>query len=116
MIFNIFMEFENIETISAEDAESYLSDDILSIEEVRYVPGEGWSTDPEGWILDLSWRDPGNVNGEYRLSAFFRGDPDSMATFKSRSCHAVRDAIDLALERMVASRSVERVSQAFSEL
>ncbi|MGH3907913.1 MAG: hypothetical protein ACRDTE_27605 [Pseudonocardiaceae bacterium] len=116
MIFNIFVEFENLEKITAEDVEAYLTDDILSIEEVRYVPGKGWSTDPDGWILDLSWRDPGDVNGEYQLSAYFRGDSDIMATFKSRSCHAVRNAIDLALERMVASRSVERVSQAFSEL
>jgi hypothetical protein len=116
VVFNIFVEFEDGEPISPEDAEWYLSDDILSIERVVLSDGR-WVSEPGDWLLDLGWSAPGDVDGEYVLTVLHGGWDDPCAVFRSRSCRAVQQAIDLAFHEIIAGGGgIAGLSEAFGRL
>jgi hypothetical protein len=113
--FNSFVEFADDELATPEDARRYLSEDLLSIERVEYSD-DRWKREPDGWLLDLGWSDPGDPTGEYVLTVL-RGNWDRpTATFRNRSVGAIQSAIDLAFEEILAGRTVEELAERFVRL
>ncbi|MEV0589992.1 hypothetical protein [Nonomuraea cavernae] len=115
VVFNIFVAFDDDEPITSHDADAYLSDDILSIERMAFS-GDHWTRHPSDWLLDLSWSDPGRVEGEYVLKALRGGWDEPTAGFRSRSRRAVQQAIDLTFEMIADGCGVEELSEAYRRL
>lgn len=115
VIFNIFVDFSDQEEISQEDVDSYLSDDILSVEKLRFT-GDRWETDPVDVLIDLSWSEPGSTTGEYVLSVIQGGWEGSTATFRHRDTYRIRDAIELTFEELLAGRAIPELAKVFSTL
>lgn len=115
VVFNIFVEFDEGEPCAGNDAAVYLSEDILSIEPIVFSGGR-WVNDPGGWLLDLGWSPPGDIDGEYVLTVLPGGWDDPTAVFRSRSWRAVQRAIDQAFQEIIAGCSVDELSDTFRRL
>lgn len=108
VLFNNFVELPPYEEMTPEDADAYLSDDLLSIAAVRYGP-DGWGTDPAGAAIDLGWTPAADVGGRYTLTALVGGWDEPIAVFQHRDRDLVRRAIDAALGALLPGAPVDRV-------
>jgi hypothetical protein len=113
--FNIFVEFGEGEPITAWDADAYLSQDILAIQPVVFS-GDRWVDERGGWLLDLSWDPPGDIEGEYVLCVLFGSWDDPTAVFQSRSWRAIQRAIDHTFHEIIAGRNIDELSESFRRL
>jgi hypothetical protein len=115
VIFNIFVDLSTSEEINKELADRYLSDDILSIEQVRLVDGR-WQTISDGAIIDLSWTKPGDPNGLYSLN-ILRGNWDEpVAEFRHHDGQQVAMAIERVFKELIAGRTIPEISQVFATM
>jgi hypothetical protein len=110
VVFNMFVELPDDEPVGPCDADAYLSDDILSIEQV-HRSDSGWTRG--GWVIDLGWRAPGDPTGEYVLTVLKGGWNDPVAVFRSRSWRAVQQAINMAFGLIEQGCDIQRLSKAF---
>jgi hypothetical protein len=115
VVFNIFVEIGDGESVSARDVEAYLSDDILSIERVHHSDGR-WTSGRGGWLIDLGWRAPGDPTGEYVLTVLNGGWDDPTAVFCSRRWRAVQQAINLTFTLIEDGLNIQTLSKAFHRL
>lgn len=91
--FNIFVEFPDDAPPTPAEVESFLSEDILSMEHVGFHP-DGWKHLPSDYLIDLGWYPGGDPDGAYRL-CLLRGNWDDVPVqFEHRNCYAVQKAID----------------------
>lgn len=75
----------------------YFTQDVLSIETLRYEPGR-WVNNRGGHIIDLGWYPDSDPNGQYRF-VLLRGDWDNViAQIESRDRQVIRLAIENAME------------------
>lgn len=100
VMFNIFVEFPADDPPTPAEVDAYLSDDILSVEQVGPT-GRIEYDDPTRWVIDLGWYPPGDPEGTYRLCLVRDGWDDVPVRFEHRDCHVVREAFD-TLTRMLA--------------
>jgi hypothetical protein len=115
VVFNIFVDLSTSEQISEEFADSYLSDDILSIEQVTLVDGR-WRTTPDSVIIDLSWTDPSNPDGLYSLSVLQGNWDDPVANFRHRDGQQVAMAIERVFTEILAGRTIPEIAEVFSAI
>lgn len=89
MVFNRFVTFDADEAIGAADADAYLSEDILSMENVSSSQKRLETVRGQ---LDhrLGWYRAGDLNGDYRLSVLRGGWDAPMAELESRSCWTIQ--------------------------
>ncbi|MCZ0973295.1 hypothetical protein O1L55_21740 [Streptomyces albulus] len=95
-VFNKFMELPEMDDLSAEDKDAYLSEDILAMRSVEFLENH-WGTTPESIVLDLGWYAPPGRTGAYRL-AVLHGNWENVAfTIEDANQYTIRDAIDKIL-------------------
>jgi hypothetical protein len=114
VVFNIFADLSNDE-ITPGDVDSYLSDDILSIEQLK-LAANGWETDPAGMVIDVAWTNPGNPHGEYVLS-LIQGDWNGpKAQFRHHQGTRIAAAIEQVFAEVLAGRTVPEIADVFDRL
>lgn len=116
VVFNIFVEWSREDPADVAEAMSFLSEDILSVEQVRGVGG-GRATDPGGTIIDLGWAPNGDIDGEYTLSVLRGGWDGDVVELQHPDWRVVRDALDLTFAKLVGNRSpTEYLAEDFARL
>jgi hypothetical protein len=105
--FNNFAELDPPETLSAEDRDAYLSQDLLAI---RSMARDDWPS--SGYVLFVGWYPDGDPAGSYALRLSGAG-AGSGGEVHLDTVHAeiVRDAIELCLHRLNEGASPERIQQ-----
>lgn len=114
VIFNNFVEFDELEDLDPMEVESYLSQDILTISQFRPTES-GWATTPQGLILDVGWRPDGDLSGEYRMRVV-DVDWDVKLRFEHRSPRVVRYAVETCLRLLSEGTAVGDVAAYIRDL
>ncbi len=98
---------------SITNDESY-KEDLLSIE-CLWFNGTGWSTEPNGYVLDLGWYPEADPQGSYCLT-LLRGDWDhTLVNYESRDRRQIRAAIERCLDLVtqgMADQDIARLMEA----
>jgi|GEM_PF-1061365 len=115
VIFNIFVEIPDRADLTAQEIDSFLTEDILSIEQLR-LAGPHWETDPEGTLIDLSWSDSGSIDGEYVLTVVPTGWDGPTATLRDDDQELIRTAIELVFTEVRAGRTTAELTVSLQQL
>jgi hypothetical protein len=115
VVFNILVDLPTDMGISKNDADSYLSEDILSIEQLK-LAGNKWATDPDGVLIDVSWTIPGNPDGEYLLSVVQGDWNGAKAEFRHRQGLHIKAAIERVFAELTAGRTVVQIAEIFNKM
>lgn len=116
VVFNIFVEWSPDDPADVAEANSFLSEDILSIEQVRSTD-EGWATVAGGTIIDLGWAGNGDIDGYYILSVLRGGWDGDVVELQHPDWRVVCEALDLTFARLVGDRSpTEYLAEDFARL
>lgn|SRR5215831_1974191 len=115
VITNNFVEFAPSEVASDSDRESYLDENLLSIEGIIF-DGVCWRTDRSACLIDLGWYPTGDLRGSYRLALVKGSWDDVPLRFEHRDCGVMKEAIELIMRMLAAGKSAEQISELLQDL
>ncbi len=101
VVFNNLVELPSLETLTADERDAYLSQDLLSLQ----------SSAPAGHVIDVGWRPDGDPSGSYRLRVVTEPGSTVAVRLDTRDLGAIRDAIELCALRLNEGMSVDAIQQ-----
>ncbi len=114
VIYNSFGDEDPVIRNGSIENDAYYKEDLLSIERLQFN-GTGWSTEPNGYVLDLGWYPEADPQGRYCLP-LLRGDWDTtLVKYESRDRRQIRAAIERCLDLVaqgVADQDIARLMEA----
>jgi hypothetical protein len=103
VVFNNLVELPPMETLTAEDRDSYLSQDLLQL---RSTARAGSSA---GYTIDVGWRPDGDATGAYRLRVVRESWDDVVIKLDTPDLAAICRAIDTCTWRLAEGVSPEMI-------
>lgn len=114
VIYNSFGDEDPVVRNGSIANDEYYKEDLLSIERL-WFNGSDWSTEPNGYVLDLGWYPEADPQGSYCLT-LLRGDWDhTLVKYESRDRRQIRAAIERCLDLLtqgVADQDMTRLMEA----
>jgi hypothetical protein len=104
--FNNLVELRSPTTLTEEERDAYLSQDLLLLRSTAPEPGPS-----AGFVLDVGWTPDGSLDGAYRLRVGREAGGEPQVRLDSVHVEIVRDAIELCLNRLNEGLSLERIQR-----
>ena len=102
--FNNLVELPPVESLTAEDRDAYLSQDLLSLQSRAPV-----GTPSAGYVIAVGWRPDGDPAGSYRLHVIKESWSDIVVRFESVRLDVICEAIGLCASRLNEGARVDAI-------
>jgi hypothetical protein len=104
VVFNNLVELPPVEALTAEERDTYLTQDLLSLR--SSAPAGSPSA---GHTIDVGWSPDGDASGSYRLRVVGESWSDAPIRLDSAQLEVIRDAIGLCANRLNEGASVTTI-------
>lgn len=111
VVFNNLVELPPVETLTAEECDAYLSQDLLSVQSTATT-----GTPSAGYVIDVGWTPDGDPAGAYRLRVVMDSWSTIALRLETRHLDVVRDAIGLCALRLNEGVPVDAIQHQLNAL
>ena len=110
VVFNNLVELPPVERLTAEERDTYLAQDLLSLR--SSAPAGSPSA---GYTIDVGWSPDGDASGSYGLRVVGKSWSDVVIHLDSAQVEVIRDAIGLCANRLNEGSSVATIQTLLDE-
>jgi hypothetical protein len=116
VVFNNFVELDDIAALSVGELDAYLAQDVLALQAVSMGSDGSWSSPDDGLALDVSWRPAADPDGRYIVAIVRRSWEDVPLSFEHKDQGVVKNAIEMSMRLLAEGYSPEFLQVVFQDL
>ena len=116
VVFNNFVEMDDPFTLTSDERDAYLAQDVLALQTVSIGPDGAWSSSDDGLVLDVSWRPAADPEGRYVVAIVRSSWEDVLLRFEHKDQVVAKNAIELSMHLLAEGYSPELAQRALQDL